>query len=297
MKNTLISAGCVILLIAGCGEKKAGKEKVEKKEIVLARIGKYSITERTLKKRLNQYSPALRARYSTPEGQKELLEKLIEEKVLLYLGEIKGYAKDPQIVERINQYKASLYKGRLYREVSKKLPSIIKSDTLKKYYEEHINEFMAPPMVRLNRLITDTKEKAEKARDELKKGVPFKKVVEKYSPAPSLKARSGDTGYIKKGSIYPPQLEKVAFSLKKGEISKPFQTPIGWEVVQLIDKKEAQPMSFSTAIPRIRSKIINELRQEKIESILDEIRTRVGVEIYWDRLEDITGFPKKEKQE
>lgn len=293
----LVAGWCLILMFTGCRGGKE-KEKVEKgREIVLARIGKYTITDKTLMERLNQYSPALKGRYSTPEGQKELLEKLIEEKVLLYLGEFKGYEKDPEIVERINQYKANLYKGQLYREVFKELPTNITTDTLKKYYEEHINDFMSPPMVRLNRLVTDTKEKAEKAYNELKRGVPFKKVVEKYATLSSLKEKSGDTGYMRKGSIYPPQLESVAFSLQKGEISQPFQTPMGWEVIQLVDKKDPEPMDFLSAIPQIRSKIINEMREEKIESILDEVRTRVGVEIYWDRLEEISGSPKKETQE
>lgn len=280
--------GALILIVLSCAKKE--EEKVEKKETVIAVVGDHKITDAMLQKRMAEFAPALRARYSSPEGKREFLEKLVEEKVLLYAGKVKGYDKDPEIQGRIEQYLSNLYRGRIYQEISKEIPSKIDQAKLKEYYDSHINEFLTPPMVRLRRLVTDSEEKAKRALQELKKGVPFEKVLQKYCTDKSLIERKGDTNYLRKGGIYPPELNDVAFSLQKADdISDVIRTSRGWEIIQLIDKKEPEPEDFLAAIPKIRQKIIMELRNELVERTLDEIRTKVGVEIYWDRFEKIFG--------
>jgi len=283
------------LLLTSCAKKEG--EKAEKKQTVIAVVGDHKITDAMLQKRMSEYAPALRARYSSPEGRREFLEKLVEEKVLLYAGKIKGYDKDPEIQERVEQYLSNLYRGRLYMEISKEIPSKIDQQKLKEYYDAHINEFLTPPMVRLRRLVTDTEEKAKRALQELKKGVPFEKVLQKYCTDKSLIERKGDTNYLRKGSIYPPELNEPAFALQKpGDISDIIKTSKGWEIIQLIDKKDPEPEEFLAAIPKIRQKIIMEMRNEMVERTLDEIRTKVGVEIYWDRFEKLFGPPAQEEQ-
>jgi hypothetical protein len=299
MKGYTKKAGVLILsalIITSCARKKEG-EKAEKKETVIAVVGDHKITDVMLEKRMAEFAPALRARYSSPEGKREFLEKLVEEKVLLYAGKIKGYDKDPEVQDRVEQYLSNLYRGRLYMEISKEIPSKIDQQKLKEYYDSHINEFMTPPMVRLRRLVTDTEEKAKRALQELKRGVPFERVLQKYCTDKSLIERKGDTNYLRKGGIYPPELNEPAFALQKpGDISDVIKTSRGWEIIQLIDKKEPEPEDFLAAIPKIRQKMIMEMRNEMVERTLDEIRTKVGVEIYWDRFEKIFGTPAQEQQ-
>lgn len=289
----------VAFLLTGCAKKEEKGEKVEKKkETVIAVVGDHKITDAMLEKRMGEYAPALRARYASPEGKREFLEKLVEEKVLLYAGKVKGYDKDPEIQERVEQYLANLYRGKIYQEISREIPSKIDQQKLKEYYDSHINEFMRPPMVRLRRLVTDTEDKAKRALAELKRGVPFERVLAKYCTDRSLIERKGDTNYLRKGGIYPPELNDVAFSLQKpGDISDIIRTSKGFEIIQLIDRKESEPEEFLAALPQIRQKIIMEMRNELVERTLDEIRTKVGVEIYWDRFEKIFGPPPQEEKQ
>ncbi len=283
--------GASILLITSCAKKKEG-EKAEKKETVIAVVGDHKITDAMLEKRLTEYAPQLRVRYASPQGKREFLEKLVEEKVLLYAGKIKGYDKDPEIQDRVEQYLSNIYRGKIFMEISKEIPSKIDEQKLREYYNSHINEFLTPPMVRLRRLVTDSEEKAKRALQELKRGVPFEKVLMKYCTDKSLIERKGDTNYLRNGGIYPPELNEPAFSLQKpGDISDVIRTLMGWEIIQLIDKKEPEPEEFLAAMPKIRQKIIMEMRNELVERTLDEIRTKVGVEIYWDRFEKIFGAP------
>ena len=58
----------------------------------------------------------------------------------------------------------------------------------------------------------------------------------KHSQDPGSAKRGGDLGYFKKGAMVP-EFESVAFSLKKGEISKPVRTQFGYHIIQTVGKK------------------------------------------------------------
>jgi peptidyl-prolyl cis-trans isomerase SurA len=50
--------------------------------------------------------------------------------------------------------------------------------------------------------------------------------------------RGGDLGWISEGSTFP-QFEKVIKGIKPGETSAPFQTPMGWHLVQVLEVRQA----------------------------------------------------------
>ena len=63
----------------------------------------------------------------------------------------------------------------------------------------------------------------------------FEDVAKKYSQDPGSAASGGDLNYTQRGSLLP-EYEKVAFSLKKGEVSKPIETVFGIHLIKLIDR-------------------------------------------------------------
>ncbi len=77
---------------------------------------------------------------------------------------------------------------------------------------------------------------AESLLDSLKKGADFATLAKKYSDDPGSAANGGDLGSVKRGVFYP-EFEAVAFSLKPGEISGVVESPVGYHIIQLIDRK------------------------------------------------------------
>ncbi len=71
----------------------------------------------------------------------------------------------------------------------------------------------------------------------LKAGEDFAKVAT-ISSEDESRNRGGDLGWISEGATLP-QFESVVKSLKPGEISAPFQTPLGWHIVQLVEVRDA----------------------------------------------------------
>ncbi len=84
------------------------------------------------------------------------------------------------------------------------------------------------------------KEKAKKQLYDLKAritaGEDFGDLAKKYSQEPIAKNTGGDLGFQPRG-VMDPKFEAAALSLKKGDISKPFESSFGWHIVQLIDRR------------------------------------------------------------
>lgn len=66
----------------------------------------------------------------------------------------------------------------------------------------------------------------------VRKGEDFGLLAKDYSDEPGSAAQNGSLGLISKGQMVP-EFEKVAFSLKPGQISQPFKTSFGWHIVKV----------------------------------------------------------------
>ena len=69
-----------------------------------------------------------------------------------------------------------------------------------------------------------------------KSGMNFDTLVVNYSQDGNTNQEGGDLGFIKKGELES-EMEKIAFSLKKDEVSEPFQTSFGWHLLKIKDIK------------------------------------------------------------
>ncbi len=89
--------------------------------------------------------------------------------------------------------------------------------------------------VRASHILVPTEDKANWIYKEIKNGKSFEKLAKEYSDCPS-KANGGDLGYFGKGQMVG-EFEKVAFSLKEGEISKPVKTQFGYHIIKVTGRK------------------------------------------------------------
>lgn len=95
-------------------------------------------------------------------------------------------------------------------------------------------------IVRVAKVSNSQKEEAKRRlselRDRLLKGESFSELAMKNSDDQSAQYNGGDLGYAGRGAMVP-QFEAVAFKLKTGEISQPFESPFGFHIMQLIDRR------------------------------------------------------------
>jgi len=79
-------------------------------------------------------------------------------------------------------------------------------------------------------------EKALSLLDSIKAGADFSELAKNNSDDPGSAAQGGDLGFVKKGVFYP-EFEEAAFKLNVGELSGIVESPVGFHIIQLLEKR------------------------------------------------------------
>jgi len=124
------------------------------------------------------------------------------------------------------------------------------------------------------------KEKARKFAasliDSIKMGIDFGELAKKYSGDPGSAASGGDLGYVKKGVFYP-EFEAAAFALEKGELSGLVESPVGFHIIELLDRR-GEAINARHILIKVKSddegdlnaiELLTEIR----DSIINEVNT------------------------
>ncbi|NLT51141.1 MAG: parvulin peptidyl-prolyl isomerase [Ignavibacteria bacterium] len=77
---------------------------------------------------------------------------------------------------------------------------------------------------------------AQSIIDSIKNGADFAEMAKKYSEDPGSAAQGGDLGFVKRGSFYP-EFEAAAYSLRNNEISAVTESPVGFHIIQTLEKR------------------------------------------------------------
>lgn len=156
----------------------------------------------------------------------------------------------------------------------------VSEDDMEAYYRQNIERFYGPGEVRLKHIflpvekwasISQRRETEERARmilDEIKKGMDFVRLAITYSKGPNPEG-GGDLGYIKVGEI-DPAIKKVVLGLKVGEVSGIIETPSGFHIIQLVDRKGGDPRPFQEVREVIKDILFQRIVDERYRLWLEE---------------------------
>jgi len=79
-------------------------------------------------------------------------------------------------------------------------------------------------------------DKAAALLDSIKAGKDFSELAKQYSDDPGSAKQGGDLGFVKKGVFYP-EFEEAAFKLKVGELSGVIESPVGYHIIQMLERR------------------------------------------------------------
>lgn len=165
----------------------------------------------------------------------------------------------------------------------------IKENEIEEYYQKHLDDFKIPPEVRLQQIllmippkvseqeVSQIREKAEEIVQKIRDGEDFTAMVRLYSQGSSA-AAGGDMGFFKEDELIP-VINKVAFSLKAGEVSSVIQTPLGFCIIRVLEKREKQKMTEEERRKEIENIIYNQKVEDKFKQWIKELRKRSFVQI------------------
>ncbi len=205
------------------------------------------------------------------EEKKEVIQELVDEKLLYAEALKKGLDKDPKVQKvMIN----SLLRDDVYSTVKN---SEFTDEMLQKYYDEHKSEFIVPEKVQVKRILVkvsdtvpdgDAKAKADKLRAEVVENPDsFKDVAARDSEDP-YRRRGGDMGFVAKEGK--PGLDQAivdkAFTLETGAISEVFKTAEGYNIVQVAARREQMERTFQ----QMKGSVLRKVKNERMKSMYDE---------------------------
>lgn len=259
------------------------------KEYVAIVNGK-PITKLEFDEQLEQIPPFARKRYETPEGKKQLLNMLIERRLMVEEAEAQKLYLKSDVIKQLEQARARILQKALYNEEVKKKVKVT-DDEVEKYYNEHKDEFKVPGKATVRRIVVKDKNLAHKILQELKKGASFDSLARKYSITPDAKKGGLLMGITSQAR--PKELAKWAFNLKVGETSRVIPLRDGNYMILKVEKRQPPRVK---SLKEVRLLIVNKLKRQKERDLWEKFRKELfkkhNVKIL---LSDSTGVNAKQK--
>jgi len=144
-------------------------------------------------------------------------------------------------------------------------PQLITEENIKQRYDELAASIKGKKEYRARHILLADKKEARTIIKALKKR-PFDELAKLFSLDEKTGLRGGDLGYVLPGTLNA-EFEKQVMKLKKGQVSKPFKTKLGWHIAKLEDIRLAKPMPYEQAKQIIR----RQLQQQAVQNYLKDL--------------------------
>ena len=226
-------------------------------------------------------------------------------------ADLLGYCKDALIQELLVKYAeehgvedSPEYKKKLTETIEREMLRKFKNDEIyskakvtedevRKYYDEHQDEFMTPEQVNVREIQVATAAEAKKLAKQAKAGADFAKLAEEHTLRTSAKSRGGELGFFTEARY--PELFRAAKNMKPGDISDPIPAGGKYSVIQLIERKKPEVKQFNLVKKRIENKLLRQKKEEVLKKWVEEQKKKVKVRIFEDRLANSIDRSKYEK--
>lgn len=176
----------------------------------------------------------------------------------------------------------------LEQEVAKQID--VKPSDVSAFYEKNPDRFQQPEAVRASHVLvllpqgaddaarTAARAKAEMVLKKARAGADFAALARAHSDDAS-KARGGDLGFFPKGQMVP-AFDAAAFALQPNQISDIVETPFGFHVIKVAERRPARTVPFAEAAPQIEQFLKQEQQQQKTRAFVNQLKAKGKVDIY-----------------
>ncbi len=169
-----------------------------------------------------------------------------------------------------------------------KLQTVASPVKVEEYYKAHREEFTSKEQVKLRLIMipshaSDGEAAAQKAMaDEIfgkvVNGAEFERMAQLYSED-STREHGGDWGWVERKTLAAP-LEKAAFSLDAGKISKVIEFSGNYYILKVEDKKGGETKALADARQEIEKRLIQQEAQNLQERWLASLRSKAFIKTF-----------------
>ena len=258
---------------------------VEMGDRIVAQIDDAKITVDQLQKFIDSLPEETKAETTRVEEAKNHLNTMINIELLIMEAKAADLDKSPEFLARLAQVRreklVSTFQDRALE---------VEEDVEEGEVREYAERMGLTRAVRLADIMVPSRENALAALRELKNGVPFGQVAQKWSINKKTAAQGGDLGrYTTREHMVTPLQDKL-FSLALGEVSEPIKIGGSYSIFTIIAdstielspdrklaiqmglKKEKKQRALSTLVAELKEKHHLELDREGLALIVEKVR-------------------------
>ncbi|MCA8986611.1 MAG: peptidyl-prolyl cis-trans isomerase [Planctomycetaceae bacterium] len=161
---------------------------------------------------------------------------------------------------------------------------------LLEYYNAHRADYSHPTRVKWQELRvsfakhggrTEALAELNKAVADLQAGKTFFEVAQKYSDGPTA-SNGGEWEWTTQGSLADEQVDETLFSLPLNGISRILESKDDFRVLRITAREDAHITRFEELQLEIRGKIMADLRKEKTNQVVQELKRTATIETIFD---------------
>jgi peptidyl-prolyl cis-trans isomerase SurA len=134
-------------------------------------------------------------------------------------------------------------------------------------------------LLKKNQIVSedDLQKKLANIKNLIIEGMSFSEAAEKYSEDSSA-AKKGDLGWLNPGDTIP-KFEIEMDNLELNDISEPFQTELGWHLIQVNERRQ-KDLSSESLRQRVKDGLLNQKTEIKFNDWVKSLREGAHIEIW-----------------
>lgn len=280
-----------ILAVVGCAKEKAAES------VPVAKVGNKTITQADMQARMDEMPPFMKQQLASPDGQKRLMDALVEEELVYREASAMGLDKSDEYKKEIERTRRDMLIRQYYEKVVEAKSTPTEAE-IQEYYNANPKEFAVAENVTARHILVKTRDEAARLRRQIEQGADFADLAGKYSLDASSKTAGGmiggpiQRGGSVKGLGAVPELVTAAFALKEGELSQPVQSGKGFHVIRVEKRAPETTKGLEEARNDIVSKLQYSKRKTAREEIVNQLKSKYKVSYVTETAGQTGGTPE-----
>ncbi len=249
---------------------------------VAARVGDEKIMKDDVDELFEALPKKQQSDYKGKRGKADFVDKLIEEEIMFQEAIDLELQEEPKVEKLLEQARRNiLVTEYVNREILGKID--VSDEEIKKYYDDHPEEFLTRGIINAQHLFTTSRKKAEEWKRRLAEGENFAKIAVDESEDDLTASDGGNLGYFNPGGYVKfigtsSKWSDEVRQLERGEISDIIEFEKGFSIVKIKSKRPERALPLNDVrelivqkIKSLRAKDVYEVEMSRLKQKHDPV--------------------------
>lgn len=203
----------------------------------------------------------------SPDAEKMVLNELIARELVAGDARKKKLDALPEVKAQVKFMQQQVLVDAWFADYFKKNP--IKEEEVREEYNRQLESTKSGRNANeysISQILLGSEQEAQEVSKRLESNESFERLAQDKSLDKPSAAQGGKLGWLLPSMIVKP-LDDIVLSLKKGSVSNPVQTNIGWHILKVDDIRKFKPATYDEA----KNNVIKGLVDAKRKTLVDDL--------------------------